>query len=57
MAILIVGGLWMYRREHIQHLDDRHRLLPYQALVKSLQRDPEFLLREYYAQPRQGLLT
>ncbi len=55
VATLIVGGLWLYRREHLQHLDDRHRLLPYQALVKSLQRDPEFLLREYYAQPWQTI--
>jgi predicted DsbA family dithiol-disulfide isomerase len=55
MALVLVGGLWMYRRENLIHREDRNRLLPYQAMVVSLQRDPEFLMREYLAQPHRDI--
>ncbi|MHC4126633.1 MAG: DsbA family protein [Planctomycetota bacterium] len=51
VTLALVGGLWMYRRENLIHREDRNRLLPYQEMVLSLQRDPEFLMREYVAQP------
>lgn len=49
-ALILVGGLWLYRREHITFGEQIHKLLYYKALVVSLQSDPNFLLREYYAQ-------
>ncbi|MHC4080038.1 MAG: DsbA family protein [Planctomycetota bacterium] len=51
MALVLVGGLWLYRRDNLGHRAERNRLLPYREMVVSLQRDPEFLMREYLAQP------
>jgi predicted DsbA family dithiol-disulfide isomerase len=51
MALVLVGGLWLYRRDNLGHRAERHRLLPYREMVQTLQRDPEFLMREYLAQP------
>jgi hypothetical protein len=52
MGLVLVGGLWLYRRDNLAHRDERERLLPYQALVHKLQHDPKLLLREHAAQPR-----
>jgi predicted DsbA family dithiol-disulfide isomerase len=49
--MIVVAGLWVYRSERIALQGRYDRLLPYRSLVKSFQADPEFLLREYYAQP------
>jgi hypothetical protein len=51
-ALILVVGLWAYRRERLALQDRFDRLLPYRHLVTSLRQDPEFLLREYYAQPQ-----
>ncbi|MHC4709706.1 MAG: DsbA family protein [Planctomycetota bacterium] len=55
MALILVGGLWLYRRDNLGHRADRNRLLPYQEMVLSLQKDPAFLMREYLAQPQREI--
>ncbi len=52
-ALILVAGLWMYRREHLALGSQMNKLQPYKALVTSLKADPEFVLREHYAQPMQ----
>jgi protein-disulfide isomerase len=52
IALVTIGGLWLYRRAHLSHQRERAGLLPYKTLVTSLQQDPAFLLREHAAQPR-----
>jgi hypothetical protein len=54
-ALILVGGLWLYRREHITFGEQIHKLLYYKALVVELQSDPDFLLREYYAQTQHDI--
>ncbi len=51
-ALVCIGGPWMYRREHLAFRDELANLTPYKKLVLRLREDPEFLLREYNAQPR-----
>jgi predicted DsbA family dithiol-disulfide isomerase len=55
VALVLVGGLWMYRRDNLSHRAERARLLPYREMVISLQRDPDFLMREYLAQPQRKI--
>ncbi|MFQ5810910.1 MAG: DsbA family protein, partial [Armatimonadota bacterium] len=50
VSLILIAGLWQYRRAHLAFGDQLNKLLPYKSLVTSLQNDPEFLLREYYAQ-------
>jgi hypothetical protein len=52
VALAVVAGLWLYRHDNLMHRDERNRLLPFETLVTSLQRDTEFLQREFLAQPR-----
>jgi protein-disulfide isomerase len=51
-SLILIVGLWAYRRERLALQDRYYRLLPYRHLITSLREDPEFLLREYYAQPQ-----
>jgi hypothetical protein len=51
-SLILIVGLWAYRRERLALQDRYYRLLPYRHLVTALRKDPEFLLREYRAQPR-----
>ncbi|MHC4217799.1 MAG: DsbA family protein [Planctomycetota bacterium] len=55
VALVLVGGLWLYRRDNLSHRAERGRLLPYREMVISLQRDPEFLMREHLAQPHRDI--
>jgi protein-disulfide isomerase len=52
LAMIVIGGLWLYRREHLAFEHSLDRLRPYRTLVASLRDDPDFLLREFYAQPQ-----
>ena len=51
-SLILITGLWAYRRERLALQDQFDKLLPYRDLVASLRQDPEFLLREYLAQPQ-----
>ena len=54
-ALILVAGLWMYRHEHLALGSQMNKLRPYKALVTSLKADPEFVLREHYAQPMRAI--
>jgi predicted DsbA family dithiol-disulfide isomerase len=54
-SLILVAGLWLHRREQLAFGRQLHKLLPYSALVNSVRNDPEFLLREYYAQPMHAI--
>ncbi len=56
-ALILVAGLWMYRREHLAVGAQMNKLRPYKALVTSLKADSEFVLREHYAQARHAIPT
>ena len=51
-SLILICGLWAYRREHLVFQNGLRSLEPYKELVTSLQEDPAFLLREYHAQPQ-----
>lgn len=51
-SVILVAGLWAYRREHLAFRNELRSLMPYKRVVTSLQKDPAFLLREYNAQPQ-----
>lgn len=50
-ALIIIAGLWGYRREKILMAAQLGKLVPHKELVSSLRENPKFLLREYLAQP------
>ena len=52
VALAVVAGLWLHRRENLMHRTEQTRLSQFETMVASLQRDPEFLRREFLAQPR-----
>ncbi len=52
VALAVVAGLWLHRRENLMHRTEQTRLSQFETMVTSLQRDPEFLRREFLAQPR-----
>ncbi len=54
-ALILVAGLWSYRGDRLAVQDRISRLVPYKKLVLSLQEDPDFLLREFYAQDQHDL--
>lgn len=54
-SLLVIAALWLYRREHLGFRRQYAELLPYRALVRSLQTDPGFLLREFWAQPQETI--
>lgn len=54
-SLVLISGLWAYRREHLVFRNELRSLLPYKAVVTSLQENPAFLLREFHAQPQQDI--
>ena len=54
-SLILIAGLWAYRREHLAFQNGLRSLQPYKAIMTSLQEDPAFLLREYQAQPQQHI--
>jgi hypothetical protein len=52
-AMLAVIGLWMYRGAKLETRRQVAKLLPYKEFVDQRQDDPAFLLREFYAGPKQ----
>ena len=51
-SLVLISGLWAYRRETLVFRNGLRPLLRYKHVVTSLQQDPEFLLREFHAQPQ-----
>ncbi len=51
-ALIIIAGLWVHRREKLIMGNQLRNMIGYRNLIVSLQNDPDFLLREYYAQPQ-----
>lgn len=51
-AALVIAGLWVYRGAKLDIRQEVAKLLPYKEFVQDLEKDPDFLLREYYAEPR-----
>jgi len=51
-AALVIAGLWVYRTAKLDIRREVGKLLPYKQFVRHLENDPDFLLREYYAEPR-----
>lgn len=51
-ALILIVGLWHYRGQHLAFKAEFEDLRPYKQLVTSLRTDPDFVLREYEAQPR-----
>lgn len=56
-TLILIAGLWFYRQERIAIQGQINKLLPHKELVTFLQDDPEFLLREFYAQPRLAIAS
>jgi predicted DsbA family dithiol-disulfide isomerase len=56
-SLVLIVGLWEYRGEHLALRDQWRKLLPYKSLVTTLSGDRDFLLREYYAEPRQATIS
>jgi protein-disulfide isomerase len=54
-ALIMIAGLWMYRSEQLAFRRQYLKLLPYRNYVLGLQQDPEFLTREFLAQPVQDI--
>jgi hypothetical protein len=54
-AVLVIAGLWVYRTAKLGIRREVAKLLPYKQFVEGLERDPDFLLREYYAQPQHAI--
>lgn len=50
-AMLVIAGLWVYRTAKLDIRREVGKLLPYKQFVRDLENDPDFLLREYYAEP------
>ena len=55
VSLCIIAGLFIHRRAHLVFEDTIDSLRPYRQLVDSLRTDPEFLMREYQAQPVYGI--
>jgi len=53
VALVLVGGLWVYRGEHLAFKEHRAKLMLYKTLVTALRNDKAFLLREHLAEPVQ----
>ena|GEM_PF-1304322 len=56
-ALILIAGLWFYRHQQLAMGSRLRALVPYKEMVSALRGDPEFLLREYYAQPLHRILT
>lgn len=55
IVIVLIIGLWLYRRAHLIMGNHIGRLEPYKQTVMSAQQDTQFLMREYLAQPREDI--
>jgi len=51
-SLIMIAGLWIYRNERLALQARLDNLASYKAMVKSLQKDTNFLVREYLAQPQ-----
>jgi len=51
-SMILVAGLWIYRSEQLAFRRQYRKLTPYRNYVLDLQRNADFLTREYLAQPR-----
>lgn len=54
-SLILILGLWAYRREILSYRRELRSLMPYKQVVTSLQRDWGFLPREFYAQLQHGI--
>ncbi len=54
-SLVIIAGMWLYRRDHLAMGQQIQNLRPYREIVTALRADPDFLRREYYAQPLANL--
>lgn len=50
VSLVLIAGLWFYRHDRIAVQSHIDKLLPYKTMVTRLREDPEFLLREHFAQ-------
>jgi predicted DsbA family dithiol-disulfide isomerase len=55
LALALVAALFLHMRAHLIFRDQLDSLRPYRAMVDSLRADPEFLIRDYLAQPRHDM--
>ena len=51
-SLILVAGLWIHRSDHLFFRQQRSKLLPFKELVRDMQNDPAFLVREYLARPK-----
>lgn len=54
-AVVVIGGLWVYRSARLDIRNEVAKFLPYRHFVDELEHDPAFLLREYRAQPQHAI--
>ena len=54
-ALMLIAGMFAYRRAHLIMRDQLNRLAPYKAQVEALRADPRFVMRHYLAEPRQPI--
>ena len=54
-ATLVILGLWVYRGAKLDIRQEAAKLLPYKQFVVERMSDPEFLLREYFAEPQRAI--
>ncbi len=54
-ALILIGGLWSYRHAHLSMRNHVGRLAHYRHIVMTARQDPQFLMREYLAQPRHSV--
>jgi hypothetical protein len=55
-AGLVVIGLWLYRGAKLETRYEVAKLLPYKTFVDQRSMDPDFLIREFYAEPERSML-
>ena len=55
LVFIIIVGLWQYRSQHLSMKKSFDALRPYESLVLSLRENPDFLLREFAAQPHETI--
>ncbi|MCH7885748.1 MAG: DsbA family protein [Planctomycetes bacterium] len=54
-ATLVILGLWVYRGAKLDVRQEAAKLLPYKQFVVERLSDPDFLLREYFAEPQRAI--
>ena len=54
-ATLVILGLWVYRDAKLDVRQEAAKLLPYKQFVVDRLSDPEFLMREYFANPQHAI--